>query len=318
MPAKILGSMSMSSHIKSSSGEPSSDSAGIKVEEEKKESKYSKEQCERVLAALKNPCPSKEEILWCLKHIEGNLMLPKPHIPSGILSIMHSGKLSDQKKIVKLNKYIKKFEYNFTNESIHLSPANVKRLTLLDLFDTAQRVISKNLPIKCMEAVCLGLYLTHDLKKIIRVPLRFRSSDRRGETFWHIVLLVRVKKIYGAIGISRHPDLGPKPLIFKTVLSLLLSYIQTYDSIGHTLNFISLGLNPTMNEVSNEEVHWVVLKLNPKKYLDSGTLQQKLEFVLENFMEHLPKIKAAIVGRGSWPRIDGLLYKNGFIRFDPI
>jgi len=306
------------SHIKSSLGEPKIDLAVLNVEEETKEPKYSREQCERVQAALENPNPCKEEILWCLKHIEGNLTLPKPRVPSPILPLMHTSKLSDQKKIVKLNKYIKKFKYNFTSETIHLSPAHVKRLTLLDLFDTAQRVISKNLPIKCMEAVCLGLYLTHDLQKIIRVPLRFRSSDQRGDTFWHIVLMVRVKKIYGAIGISRHPDLGAKPLIYKTVLSLLLSYIQTYDSIGHTLNFISLGLNPTMNEVSNEEVHWVVLKLNPKKYLDSGALQEKLEYVLENFMEHLPKIKAAIVGNGTWPRIDGLLYKNGFFRFDPI
>jgi len=310
-------SMCFSSPTKSPLGEQSNDSNVIKVTEKKKEHNYTKEEYERVLAALKNPNPGRKEILWCLKHIEGNRMLPKPHIPSTIIPIMHSEKLSEQKKIAKLNRYIKKFEYNFTSESIHLSPANVKRLTLLDLFDTAQRVISKELPIKCMEAVCLGLYLTHNLKKIVRVPVRFRSTDRRGNTFWHIILLVRVSKTYGSIGISRHPDLGPKPLTFNTVLSLLLSYVQTYDSIGHTLNFISLGLNPTMHKVSNEVVHWTVLKLNPKKYLDSGILQQKLELALENFMEHLEKIKGAIVGTASWPKIDSLLYKNGFFRFDP-
>jgi len=72
-----------------------------------------------------------------------------------------------------------------------------------------------------------------------------------------------------------------------------------------------------MHEVSNEEVHWTVLKLNPKKYFVPGIAQGKLEIALESFMDHLAKIKGAIVGTMPWPRIDHLFYKDGFFRFDP-
>ena len=40
----------------------------------------------------------------------------------------------------------------------------------------ARYILRKALPIKCLEAVVLGSYLTRDIEKIVRFPLRFKSK----------------------------------------------------------------------------------------------------------------------------------------------
>ena len=80
--------------------------------------------------------------------------------------------------------------------------------------DTAKEMIQEALPIKCLEAIILGTYLTNGLSGVDRFPISFKSSFL-GNTHRHVVLGVYHNGYYGSIGMSRRRDLMYKPLIFK-------------------------------------------------------------------------------------------------------
>lgn len=69
---------------------------------------------------------------------------------------------------------------------------------------TARDVLKDCLPIKCIEAVFLGLYLTSGWEGLDRIPLAFKSRAA-GVSYRHIVLAVydRAGHKFGALGMSR-------------------------------------------------------------------------------------------------------------------
>ena len=80
--------------------------------------------------------------------------------------------------------------------------------------ETAKEIIQESLPIKCLEAVVLSLYLTSPLLNIQRLAVGFKSKFD-GMYFRHVVLTVQHGGCYGALGMSRRKDLMFKPLVFK-------------------------------------------------------------------------------------------------------
>lgn len=82
------------------------------------------------------------------------------------------------------------------------------------LMDNAREIIAESLPIKCLEAVVLGLYLTSSLLHTQRLCISFKTSFR-GHTYRHVVLGVQHKAQYGALGMSRRSDLMYKSLQYK-------------------------------------------------------------------------------------------------------
>ncbi|KAF6772359.1 hypothetical protein AHF37_08391 [Paragonimus kellicotti] len=109
------------------------------------------------------------------------------------------------------------------------------------LRETAKLIIEASLPIKCLEATVLAIFLTQDEKEFKRFTISF-SSEFDGQTFRHVVLGVYANGKYGALGLSRRPDLMYKPLEFPTLATLIHSYAVAYAGHYHRLVKVKLGL----------------------------------------------------------------------------
>ncbi|KAI8587785.1 vasohibin-2 [Geranomyces variabilis] len=136
-----------------------------------------------------------------------------------------------------------------------------KTASVRSLMRTAQEMISFALPIKCLEAVVLATYLTAPLVDVERIPCSFKS-ECGGDTYRHIVLLLHCGDRWGALGISRRPDLMDKPLAFKSLPEILKEYKTAYERNGHRLRKIKLGLPITHDTSSNERFTWKYLSLH--------------------------------------------------------
>lgn len=78
---------------------------------------------------------------------------------------------------------------------------------------SAKEIIRESLPIKCLEAVVVSLYLTSPLTPVQRFAVGFKSKFH-GLYYRHVVLGVHWNGSYGALGLSRRNSLMYKPLTF--------------------------------------------------------------------------------------------------------
>jgi len=135
--------------------------------------------------------------------------------------------------------YIEAYEYNFTGENFFNVKGVRQNQSLFRVLDVAKRVIRESLPIKCVEAVYLGIYCTQSMPDIERLPIIF-NSEISGHRYGHIVLAVRYSGKLGAIGLSRRSDLMFKAWGFDTLSDLILNYKLSYEKWSHKLNKIKL------------------------------------------------------------------------------
>ncbi|ORX55866.1 hypothetical protein BCR36DRAFT_402688, partial [Piromyces finnis] len=138
------------------------------------------------------------------------------------------GIMSDEPSIVKLEKiqqYINKLGYN--NLGIPFFEIN-KSASYSSLMNMAKLMINTGLPIKCLEATILGIYLTDSLTIVDRFSLSFKS-EMNGKIYRHIVLAVKIRGKYGAIGLSRKDDLHWKEPTYKKKKELILDYKKAYQ-----------------------------------------------------------------------------------------
>ncbi|KAI9090450.1 Vasohibin-domain-containing protein [Phlyctochytrium arcticum] len=91
------------------------------------------------------------------------------------------------------------------------------------------------------------------------------SDDRRSseslprEVYRHMVLLLRHGDRWGAIGLSRRPDLMDKPLAFSSLQDLLMDYRNAYSRNNHRLLKAKIGLPVPHDTASNERIVWKYL-----------------------------------------------------------
>ncbi|RNF08730.1 vasohibin-1 [Trypanosoma rangeli] len=116
-----------------------------------------------------------------------------------------------------------------------------KHRSLDSIMITSKEILSEALPIRCLEATFVGLYLTHGMKGVDRIPLSFKSRAKR-RTYHHIVLVIRCDGLYGALGLSRKLTLMDKPVVFSSLFDLIMEYKFQYEAIGHQLVDFKLGL----------------------------------------------------------------------------
>ncbi|KAL3317627.1 Tubulinyl-Tyr carboxypeptidase 2 [Cichlidogyrus casuarinus] len=107
-------------------------------------------------------------------------------------------------------------------------------------FTVAKRMIAYLLPIKCLEATILAIYLTHNVKEITRFTLSFTSKFGK-MTARHVVLGIYSNGKFGALGLSRKPDLMDKPLLFSNLYHLIKEYEDCYRGHGHKLKLVKIG-----------------------------------------------------------------------------
>ena len=187
-----------------------------------------------------------------------------------------------------LQTYIESFEYNFLPTTFF---NKCKYRPLPRILETAKEVMRVSLPIRCLEAVYLGIALTQGQKMFQRFPLTFKTSFNR-EVCRHIVLALRVcrpvekKKsdtdgeCWGALGLSRKRDLMFKALIPQGLKELIGDFIEKYEGHGHKVLNVKIGL-PVDHVAGAAYVPcWRFLDLQLKLINEEDK-----EKVLENFVE---------------------------------
>ena len=97
----------------------------------------------------------------------------------------------------------------------------------MSLHKVAKDMIQMSMPIKCLEAVILSIYLTNEVPNLDRFTLTFKSQQN-GLTYYHTVLGLYHRGRYGAMGLSRKDDLMFRPFEFEDLSSMLLSFKDAY------------------------------------------------------------------------------------------
>jgi len=88
------------------------------------------------------------------------------------------------------------------------------------------------------------------------------------KSYWHIVLVVHHRRRlsvpigqYGSLGVSRRAELGYRPCEYNSLFDLALSFIQCYNSLGHTVRRITVGLPFSHDLFSKDPIHWITLNV---------------------------------------------------------
>lgn len=106
--------------------------------------------------------------------------------------------------------------------------------------EVSKKIIEDSLPIKCLEAVILSIYLINEITganptndtytgNIEKFTIGFKTASK-GNIHRHVVLGVYFNGQFGALGISRRSDLGYKILKYKTLTDLIVEFIECYAS----------------------------------------------------------------------------------------
>lgn len=183
------------------------------------------------------------------QRIRGATDLPKIPIPS-VPTFQPSTPVPERLEAVQ--RYIRELQYNHTGTQFFEIK---KSRPLTGLMDLAKEMTKEALPIKCLEAVILGIYLTNSMPTLERFPISFKTYFS-GNYFRHIVLGVNFGGRYGALGMSRREDLMYKPPAFRTLSELVLDYEAAYGRCWHVLKKVKLGQCVSHDPHSVEQIEW--------------------------------------------------------------
>lgn len=181
--------------------------------------------------------------------IRGATDLPKIPIPS-VPTFQPTTPIPERLEAVQ--RYIRELQYNHTGTQFFEIK---KSRPLTGLMDLAKEMTKEALPIKCLEAVILGIYLTNSMPTLERFPISFKTYFS-GNYFRHIVLGVNFGGRYGALGMSRREDLMYKPPAFRTLSELVLDYEAAYGRCWHVLKKVKLGQCVSHDPHSVEQIEW--------------------------------------------------------------
>ncbi|KAK3537749.1 hypothetical protein QTP70_017860 [Hemibagrus guttatus] len=203
------------------------------------------------------------------KRIRGATDLPKIPVPTvptyqPTTSIPH--------RLEAIQKYIRDLQYNHTGTQFFEIK---KSRPLTALMDIAKEMTRECLPIKCLEAVILGIYLTNSMPTVERFPISFKTQFS-GSHFRHIVLGIHSGGRFGALGISRRVDLMFKPLEYRTLADLVQEFQTAYKGHWHTLRKVKIGQYVSHDPHSVEQIEWKHSVLDVEK-LSKEELRKELE-----------------------------------------
>ncbi|GAA6213683.1 vasohibin-1 [Lates japonicus] len=203
------------------------------------------------------------------KEIRGATDLPKIPVPS---VPTYQPTTTIPQRLEAIQKYIRELQYNHTGTQFFEIK---KSRPLTALMDIAKEMTREALPIKCLEAVILGIYLTNNMPGVERFPLSFKSQFS-GNHFHHIVLGVHSGGRFGALGMSRREDLMFKPLEFRTLMDLVQEFDGAYRGYWHTLHKVKIGQYVSHDPHSVEQIEWKHSILDLDK-LTKEELRKELE-----------------------------------------
>ncbi|XP_036406191.1 tubulinyl-Tyr carboxypeptidase 2 [Megalops cyprinoides] len=181
--------------------------------------------------------------------------LPKHPIPS-VPNFKPSMSVPDWLQAIQ--NYMKMLQYNHTGTQFFEIR---KTRPLSGLMETAREMTRESLPIKCLEAVILGIYLTNGLTSVERFPISFKTQFS-GNYFHHVVLGVYCNGRYGTLGMSRRPDLMDKALTFRTLSDLVFDFEDSYRRYQHTIKKVKIGLYVPHDPHVFQPIEWKYLVLS--------------------------------------------------------
>jgi len=151
----------------------------------------------------------------------------RPEIPQFNSKFRRSPSIEHiQSYLNKITKYFNQLQYNHTGTQlfdIH------KNSGFSRLMESAKLMVTYSLPIKCMEAVILSIYLTNQVSRLVRFPVTFKSSHN-GIFYYHIVLGLIFDGKFGSVGLSRKSNLmGTSGVL--TTLGLIKYVHSNYDMV---------------------------------------------------------------------------------------
>ena len=170
-------------------------------------------------------------------------------------------------KIKAVQKYLNQLQYNHTGTQFYEVKMN---RSISRLFDVAKNIINFPLPIKCLEAVVVALYLTASISNISRFTIRFKSHFGK-TTHRHIVLGICHNSKYGALGLSRRDILMDKPVKYNSLSQLILNFKQCYAECCHQLKKVKISATITTDLHSCDQIHWNHYVLSIGKLTDEET-----------------------------------------------
>lgn len=218
-----------------------------------------------------------EEIKLQIELIKCNQSLPSPPPSPRVPNLQ--GITSIKQKVEIIQRFITSFQYNYSGQPFVKMN---KRRGMSHISSCAKEIIRLGLPIQCIEAVFLGCFLTAEFTGLDRLPLSFKSKCETN-THRHIVLALRYENKWGAIGISRRPNLMYKEIIFPSLCDLIQEYKNSYASCGHRLIKIYIGLPFSHDVHSDMSILWRVFK-HTTYDCDFDELRPKLDHYTSNML----------------------------------
>ncbi|XP_023684198.2 tubulinyl-Tyr carboxypeptidase 1 [Paramormyrops kingsleyae] len=203
------------------------------------------------------------------RRIRGATDLPKiptPSVPT------YQPAATVPQRLEAIQRYIRDLQYNHTGTQFFEIK---KSRPLTALMDIAKEMIRESLPIKCLEAVILGIYLTNSMPGVERFPLSFKTQFS-GNHFRHIVLGLHSGGRFGALGISRREDLMYKPLEYRTLADLVQEFESAYRRYWHTIRKVKIGQYVSHDPHTVEQIEWKHSVLDMDK-LSKEELRRELE-----------------------------------------
>ncbi|KXZ49816.1 hypothetical protein GPECTOR_19g267 [Gonium pectorale] len=168
--------------------------------------------------------------------------------------------MTPQQRLTAVQQVINSLQYNHTPGYYY----NVSKARPFSrIMETARETLRSALPIKCLEAVFLGALLTAGWHDLDRLPLAFKSTVQ-GQTYRHIVLVVyhAPSRKWGALGLSRRPELMDKDLVYDSLADLVSEYKAAYERWWHALIRVYAGLPLEHDTFYQGPVCWRFLTLS--------------------------------------------------------
>ncbi|CAH8445941.1 unnamed protein product [Schistosoma margrebowiei] len=157
----------------------------------------------------------------------------------------------------KVQNYLNSLEYNYTGMQFF----QINRgASIVRLEEVVKMIMLASLPIKCLEATILAIFLTQGQEYLKRFTISF-VSEFNGKIFRHVVLGIYSSGLFGALGLSRREDLMYKPLNFPVIKSLSLlinNYTEAYHGHHHKLLRVKIGLPISHRPYMLEKIQWKV------------------------------------------------------------
>ncbi|XP_068110602.1 tubulinyl-Tyr carboxypeptidase 1 [Hyperolius riggenbachi] len=194
-----------------------------------------------------------------------------PRIPIPAVPVFSAGS-SVPERVEAVQRYIRELQYNHTGTQFF----EIKKTRpLTGLMDLAKEMTKEALPIKCLEAVILAIYLTNSISGLERFPISFKTQFSGG-CFRHIVLGLHWNGYFGAVGISRREDLMYKPFRHRTLSDLIADFQDAYSGCWHTLRKVKIGPFVSHDPHSVEQIDWKQLVLDVQE-VSGEVLRRELE-----------------------------------------